>query len=191
MFRLPRLITILFFQLVFIVLFIAWLVLFCIKPVVFTPDSTTYQSTAAHLTDPTSLRPILFPLLLRITNVLHLKQGIVCYLVDLFSLGCMLVFWSPRKKSLSRTNIAIMVGFLLLPAIWSYCNTCLTESILPAVEAWIMILMVRLFFPNSKTSLAQAILCSVGIALLATLLKPWIMLYILGCSGLLAMVCWR
>jgi len=169
-------------------LFLSWLVLFCIKPVVFYPDSETYQATAAHLTDSTQVRPLLFPLLLRITGVLHLKLSIICFLADVFSLVCLLGLLSPRKPLFTRTNLGILIGFFLLPAIWSYCGTCLTESILPAVETWIVILLVWLFFPRRENSLALAILYSVTIALLASLLKPWIMLYVVGCSVLFALV---
>lgn len=179
-----------FLQFLFLLLFASWLGLFFIKPLVFFPDSETYQATAHHLKDPSQVRPLLFPLLLRITDALHLKLSIVCYLANVFSLICLLALAGPRKRLLSPTNLGIMIGFFVLPAIWSYCGTCLTESILPAVEIWIIIFLVRLFFPQRETSLALAILFSLVIALLATLLKPWIMLYVLGCSGLFAMISW-
>jgi hypothetical protein len=174
----------------FLLLFISWLVLFCIKPVVFYPDSETYQATAAHLTDPSQVRPILFPLVLRITGTLHLKLSIICFLTDVFGLVCFLGLLSPRKQLFTRTNLGIGIGFFLLPAIWSYCGTCLTESILPAVEIWIVILLVWLFFPRRENSLVLTILYSVAIALLASLLKPWIMLYVLGCSVLFVLLAW-
>lgn len=182
--------SILALRLISIVLCISWLVLFCIKPVVFYPDSETYQATAAHLTDSASIRPILFPLLLRITAALHLKLSVVCFLIDVLSLVCFLRFCAPRSKSSGRARPGILIAFLLLPAIWSYCGTCLTESILPAVEIWITILMLRLFFSDGNTSVASAIGLSVLIALLAILLKPWIMLYVLGCSALILMLGW-
>lgn len=156
---------------------------------VFFPDSVSYQATADHLGD-TYGRPVLFPLLLRITGKLHLKQSIVCYFVQILSLACFFWFCGPRKKLLSLTNIGILIGFLLLPAIWSYCGTCLTESILFAVEIWIIIFLSLLFFPKRQTSLLLVILYSVAIGLLAILLKPWIMIYVVGCSVLFAVIAW-
>lgn len=186
----PRRKIIISLQLVFVLLLVSWLILFCISPVVFFPDSESYQATTAHLTDSTSIRPILFPLLLRITDALHLKLSIVCFLIDIFSLVCFLRLAGPRRKLLSPTNLGLLIGFLLLPGIWNYCGTCLTESILPAVEIWIIILLVGLFFPGRELSLPSAILRSVAIAMLAALLKPWLMLYVLGSSALLIAVSW-
>ncbi|WP_407744890.1 hypothetical protein [Niastella sp.] len=156
----------------------------------FFPDSYDYLATADHLSDTSSGRPLLFPLLLRITGMLHLKQSIVCYFIQILSLACFFWFCGPRKKLLSLTNIGILIGFLLLPAIWSYCGSCLTESILFAVEIWIVIFLSLLFFPRRQTSLASAILYSVAIGLLAILLKPWIMIYVIGCSVLIAVIAW-
>jgi len=75
-----------------------------------------------------------------------------------------------------------------LPTIWSYCSACLTESILFAVEIWIVIFLSLLFFPKRQLSLISAILYSVAIGLLAILLKPWIMIYVVGCSVLFAVI---
>jgi hypothetical protein len=186
MFRIPSRTRIISFQLIVLLLFISWLILFCIKPVTILPDSYGYLATADNLSDTSSSRPLLFPLLLRMTNTLHLKQSIVCYFVQILSLIGFFWFCGPRKKLLSLTNIGILTGFLLLPAIWSYCGACLTESILFAVEIWIVIFLSLLFFPRRQNSLVLVILYSVAIALLAILLKPWIMIYVVGCSVLLA-----
>lgn len=190
MFRIPPRTHIIFFQLFAILLFVSWLILLCIKPVAFFPDSATYLATADHLSDTSSGRPILFPLLLVITSALHLKQSIVCYFVQMLSLVSFFWFCGPRKKLLSLTNIGILIGLLLLPAIWSYCGSCLTESILFAVEIWIVIFLSLLFFPRRQTSLVKVILYSVAISLLAILLKPWLMLYVVGCSVLFAAIAW-
>lgn len=190
MLRIPTRPRILFFQLFALVLFIAWLVLFCIQPVVFLPDSYGYLETANHLSDNSTSRPLLFPFLLRITNTLHLKQSIVCYFINILSLLSFFRLCGTRKKRLSVTNTGLFAGLLLLPAIWSYCGACLTESILFAVEIWIVIFLSLLFFPKRPASLASAILYSVAIALLAILLKPWIMLYVVGCSVLFALIAW-
>jgi hypothetical protein len=190
MFRIPSRTRIIFFQLLALLLFISWLILFCIKPVTLLPDSDGYLATADHLSDNSTSRPLLFPLLLRITNTLHLKQSIVCYLIQILSLACFFWFCGPRKKLFSSTNFGILTGFLLLPAIWGYCGACLTESILFAIEIWIVIFLSLLFFPKRHTSLALAILYSVAIGLLAILLKPWIMLYVVGCSVLFAAIAW-
>jgi len=190
MFRITSRTRLIFFQLIAILLFVSWLILLCIKPVNFFPDSDGYLATADHLGDTSSGRPVLFPLLLLITNKLHLKLSIVCYFIQILSLVCFFWFCGPRKKLLSLTNIVVLIGFLLLPAIWSYCGACLTESILFAVEIWIVIFLSLLFFPRRQTSLASAILYSVAIALLAILLKPWIMLYVVGCSVLFALIAW-
>jgi hypothetical protein len=188
MLRIPTRTPKIFFQLIAILLFISWLILFCVKPVTFLPDSDGYLATANHLSDNSTSRPLLFPLLLRITNTLHLKQSIVCYFINILSLLSFFWFCAPRKKLFSVTNTGILIGFLLLPAIWSYCGACLTESILFAVELWIVIFLSLLFFPKRQTSLALVILYSVAIALLAILLKPWIMLYVVGCSVLFAVI---
>jgi hypothetical protein len=188
MFRIPTRTRIILFQLLAILLFVSWLILLCIKPVTFLPDSDGYLATADHLSDTSSGRPVLFPLLLLITSKLHLKLSIVCYFIQILSLACFFWFCGPRKKLLSLTNIGILIGFLLLPAIWSYCGTCLTESILFAVEIWIVIFLSLLFFPRRQTSLALVILYSVAIGLLAILLKPWLMLYVVGCSVLFAVI---
>jgi len=180
----------LIFQLFALVLFVAWLILFCMNPVTYLPDSYGYLETANHLTDNSTSRPLLFPLLLRITNTLHLKQSIVCYFIQVLSLIGFCRYCGPRKKLLSVTNTGILAGFLLLPAIWSYCTTCLTESILFAVEIWIVVFLALLFFPNRSLSLGRAILYSVAIGLLACLLKPWIMLFVAGCSVLFAITAW-
>ena len=190
MLRIPTRPRIIFFQLFAIVLFVSWLVLLCIKPVIFLPDSDGYLETANHLSDNSTSRPLLFPLLLRIMNTLHLKQSIVCYFINILGLLGFFWFCGPRKKLLSVTNLGILIGFLLLPAIWSYCGACLTESILFAVEIWIIILLSLLFFPKRQHSLVRVILYSVAIGLLAILLKPWIMLYVVGCSVLFAVIAW-
>jgi hypothetical protein len=190
MLRIPPRTRILFFQLLAILLFVSWLVLFCINPVTFLPDSDGYLATADHLSDTSSGRPLLFPLLLRITNTLHLKQSIVCYFVQILSLVAFFWFCGPRKKLLSLTNTGILTGFLLLPAIWSYCGACLTESILFAVEIWIVIFLSLLFFPKHQNSLARVIAYSLAIGLLAILLKPWIMIFVVGCSVLFAVIAW-
>lgn len=190
MLRTPSRLHIIFTQFFALFLFVCWLVLLCIQPVVIAPDSYTYMATANNLGDTSSGRPILFPLLLLITEKLHLKQSIVYFLIQILSLVAFLWFFSPRKKLFSLTNTGIFIGFLMLPAIWSYCGTCLTESILFAVEIGIVILLYRLFFPKRPTSLLMAVVYSVVIALLATLLKPWLMLYVVGCSVLLAVIAW-
>jgi ABC-type multidrug transport system fused ATPase/permease subunit len=146
------------------------------------------MAMADNLGDTSSGRPILFPLLLLITNKLHVKQSILCYLIQGISLLSFLWFLSPRKKLFSLTNTGILIGFLMLPAMWSYSGSCLTESILFAVEILIVIFLYFLFFPKRPTSLVMAVVYSVAIALLATLLKPWIMLFVVGCSVLLAVI---
>lgn len=190
MLRIPSRSHIIFSQFFALFLFVAWLVLLCIQPVSIEPDSYTYMETANNLGDTSSGRPILFPLLLVITNKLHLKQSIVCYLIQILSLVAFLRYFSPGKKLFSLTNTGIFIGFLMLPAIWSYSGSCLTEAILFAVEIWIVIFLSRLFFPKRPTSLGMAVMYSVAIALLAILLKPWIMLYVVGCSVLLAVIAW-
>lgn len=171
-------------------LFVVWLVLLCINPVGIAPDSYGYIATADNLSDTSSGRPILFPLLLLITNKLHLKLSIVTYLIQILSLIAFLWHFGSRKNLFSLTNTGIVIGFLMLPAIWSYCGVCLTESILFAVQIWIVILLSFLFFPKQPISLVRVIVYSVIVALLATLLKPWIMLYVVGCSVLLAVIAW-
>ena len=190
MLRIPTRPRIIFFQLIAVVLFVTWLVLLCINPVKFYPDSDGYLETANHLTDNSTSRPLLFPLLLQIINTLHLKQSIVCFFINIFSLLSFFQLCGPRKKLFSVTNIGILTGFFLLPAIWSYCAACLTESILFAVEIWIVIFLSLLFFPKRPTSLVSVIIYSLAIALLGTLLKPWIMLFVVGCSVLFAVIAW-
>lgn len=190
MLRIPSRSYILFSQFFALFLFVCWLVLLCVQPVSIEPDSYTYMETAKNLGDTSSGRPILFPLLLLITNKLHLKQSIICYLVQIMSLVAFLRFFSPDKKLFSLTNTGIFIGFLMLPAIWSYTGSCLTESILFAVEIGIVILLSCLFFPKRPTSLLTAVVYSLAIALLATLLKPWLLLYVVGCSVLLAVIAW-
>jgi hypothetical protein len=186
--RIPTRPRIIFFQLITIVLFVSWLVLLCVQPVKFLPDSYGYLETANHLTDNSTSRPLLFPLLLRILNTLHLKQSIVCFFINILSLLSFFRLCGPHKKLLSVTNMGILIGFFLLPATWSYCGTCLTESVLFAVEIWIVIFLSLLFFPKRPTSLVSVIIYSLAIALLGTLLKPWIMLFVVGCSVLFAVM---
>jgi len=190
MLRIPPRIRSIFFLFLALLLFISWLVLFCIKPVTILPDSYTYLATVDHLGDTSSGRPVLFPLLLLISSQLHLKQSIVCYLIQVLSLAAFCWFCGPRKKLWSLTNIGIFTGLLLLPAIWSYCGSCLTESILFAVQLWIIIFLSFLFFPSRPISLVRVILYSVIISLLAILLKPWLMLYVVGCAALFVAIAW-
>ncbi|OQP50502.1 hypothetical protein A4H97_01285 [Niastella yeongjuensis] len=188
MFRIPTRARSIFFQFIAVFLFITWLILLCIKPVNFFPDSDGYLETANNLGDTSSGRPILFPLLLLITNKLHLKLSLVCYFIEIISLAALFWFCGPRKKLLSSTNFAILIVVLLLPAISSYCGACLTESILFAVEIWMVIFLSFLFFPKQPNSLAKTILYSLVICLLAILLKPWIMVYVVGCSVLFTVI---
>src|SRR4051794_2606939 len=107
MFRIPPQTRIIFFRLFAIFLFVSWLILFCIKPVIIAPDSYGYLETADNLSDTSSARPILFPLLLRIMSLLHLKQSIVCYFIQILSLLSFFWFCGPRKKLFSLTNTGI------------------------------------------------------------------------------------
>src|ERR1044072_480713 len=134
MLRIPPRSSILFSRFFALFLFISWLVLLCIQPVTIESDSYGYMATADNLGDTSSGRPILFPLILLITKTLHLKQSIVCYLIQTFSLLAFLWHAGARKELFALRNTGILIGFLLLPAIWSYCGSCLTESILFAVE---------------------------------------------------------
>ncbi|MBO9198738.1 MULTISPECIES: hypothetical protein [Niastella] len=177
-----------FFLILAIFLSISWLVLLIINPVIIAPDSYGYMETAKHLSDPSSSRPILFPLLILITNTLHLKLSIVCYFIQMASLVCFFWFCGPRKNLLSLANLGILIVFLLMPATWSYFGICLTESIIFAVEIWIVIFLSLLFFPARQNSLVSMVLYSLAIALLAITLKPWIMIYVVGCSVLFTVI---
>ena len=168
-------------------LFASWLILFIVNPVKMYPDSYGYFENAKNLFDPaqTMTRPILYSIFIRIIMGLHLKASIVSYLLNCASLLYLMRMAAGKGPLFSIQNTIVLVCLFMLTGIWSYCGTYLTESILPAVESWIFILLVKIFLPAEKIPVAGIIGYSVLIFLLATTLKPWIMVAVLMIGALL------
>jgi hypothetical protein len=161
------------------VLFLAWFLFLAFSPVVLHPDSISYQLDADHFTDPGwgGMRPPLFPFFLRLTQILGIKLSIATFLVNVASLVCFLLVAGYRQPLFSQRNLLLLTGFFLLPALWSFSGAKLTESIIPAVEAWIFILMIKLYFPRDEVSVGRMVLYALAACLLSILLKPWIMFF--------------
>ncbi|HEX3934170.1 MAG TPA: hypothetical protein VHW43_05790, partial [Puia sp.] len=169
------------------VLFFAWFLFLSFSPVASHPDSLSYQLDADHFTDPMwgGMRPPLFPLFLRLTDILGIKLSIATFLVNVASLVCFVLVAGYRQPLFSRRNSLLLTGFFVLPALWSFSGATLTESILPAVEASIFILMIKLYFPRNEVSVGRMVLYALGACLLSILLKPWIMFFTIVSACLL------
>ncbi|WP_431214128.1 hypothetical protein ACQ86N_04465 [Puia sp. P3] len=167
---------------VLFLLFSGWLYLFVTTPVRICPDSYGYFADADHLFEPgyQTIRPVLFPLFLRVLHGTPLKMSIVAYLLNCGSLLYMVKLGSGKARPLfSRRNTIVLISFLMLIGIWSYCGTYLTESILFAVQIWIFIFLYKIVFPIKAPNVLAAIGYALAICLLATTLKPWIMIMVL------------
>jgi len=86
---------------------------------------------------------------------------------------------SGKNPLFSLRNTIVLTAFLMLIGIWSYCGTYLTESILFAVQIWIFIFLYKVVFPPRGQNVLVTILYALVICLLATTLKPWIMIMVL------------
>jgi hypothetical protein len=168
------------------ILFLGWLFIFCRDSVIMAPDSYGYMADAKGLSDPTyqTIRPILFPAFLRLIGYGVLKMSVVTFLINIASLLYLLHIAEGRGRWFYRRTAVILICFLLLPGIWSYCGIYLTESILFAVEIWIFIFLTRVILPEKPVSLLMTIVYSLLIGVLAITLKPWIMIFVVV-SGLL------
>jgi hypothetical protein len=174
-------------QVVLFLLFASWLVLFIINPVRMAPDSYGYIADSKNLFDPyyRTMRPALFPFFLRILNSVHLKMSIIAYLLNCASLLYLVKMAGGGQPLFSRRNTIVLICFFMLTGIWSYSGIYLTESILFSVELWIFVLLLKIIFPVQKANPLIPILYSLIICLLATTLKPWIMIMILLSSAFL------
>jgi hypothetical protein len=178
-----------------IVLFLAWFLFLCFSPVAPHPDSLSYQLDADHFMDPNwgGMRPPLFPLFLHLTDILGIKLSLAAFLVNVASLVCFVLVAGYRQPLFSRRNSLLLTGFFLLPALWSFSGAKLTESVIPAVEAWIVILLIKLYFPRGEVSVGRMVLYALGACVLSILLKPWIMFFtvVSACLLLVAGVLFR
>ena len=174
-------------QVFLLLLFSGWLVLFIIDPVRMFPDSYGYIADSKNLFDPVyqTMRPFLFPFFLRILNGLHLKMSIIAYLVNCAGLLYLVKMASGKQPLFSQRNTIVLICFFMLTGIWSYSGTYLTESIIFSVELWIFVLLLKIIFPARKKGPLITILYSLIICLLATTLKPWIMIMVLLSSAFL------
>lgn len=168
-------------------LFSGWLVLFIVSPVKMAPDSYGYFNDSTHLFDPGfhTMRPVLYPLFLRIFSAVPVKMSIVAYLLNCASLLYLVKLSAGTQGLFSRRNTIVLIAFFMLVGIWSYCGTYLTESILFAVVLWIFVFLLKIFFPAKKQPIWMIVLYAMLVCLLATTLKPWIMIMILLSSALL------
>jgi len=168
-------------QAILFLLFCGWLYLFIVTPVRMCPDSYGYFADAEHLFEPgyQTIRPVLFPLFLRVLHNTPLKMSIVAYLVNCASLLYLVELASGKNRLFSRRNTIVMISFLMLVGIWSYCGTYLTESILLAVQIWIFVFLYKIIFPVKAPNVLVTIGYAMAICVLATTLKPWIMLMVL------------
>ena len=174
-------------QTALILLFLFWLIFLSLSPLGLHPDSPGYQQDADNLTLPgyVSMRPFLFPVFLHIADTLGVKMSILAFLINAGSLLFLIWYAGGRQKLFSARNSILLAGFFLLPALWSFSGSKLTESIIPAVETWIVVLMAEIFFPQWETSAGMIVVYSVVITLLSTTLKPWLMFFTLGSVCLL------
>jgi hypothetical protein len=174
-------------QVILFFLFSSWLILFIINPVRMAPDSYGYIADSKNLFDPAyrTMRPFLFPFFLLILNGVHLKLSITAYLLNCASLLYLVKMASGKQHLFSRRNTIVLICFFMLTGIWSYCGIYLTESILFSVELWIFVLLVAIIFPARKMNPLITVLYSFVICLLATTLKPWLMIMVLLSSAFL------
>lgn len=168
-------------QVILFLLFASWLVLFIVNPVRMAPDSYGYIADAKNLFDPAyqTMRPVLFPFFLGVLNSVNLKMSIIAYLLNCASLLYLVKMASGSGPLFSRRNTIILICFFMLTGIWSYCGIYLTESILFLVELWIFVFLFKIIFPVRKSNPLVTILYSLVICLLASTLKPWIMIMVL------------
>ncbi|HTI91154.1 MAG TPA: hypothetical protein VL727_11240 [Puia sp.] len=168
-------------QAILFLLFASWLVLFIVNPVRMAPDSYGYIADSKNLFDPSyqTMRPVLFPFFLRILNSIHLKMSITTYLLNCASLLYLVKMAAGSRPLFSLRNTIVLICFFMLTGIWSYSGIYLTESILFSVELWIFVLLLKIIFPERKMNQLITILYSLLICLLATTLKPWIMIMVL------------
>ena len=156
--------------------------MFIVTPVRICPDSYGYFADADHLFEPgyQTIRPVLFPLFLRVLYNTPLKMSVVAYLLNCASLLSMVKLAGGKARPLfSQRNTIVLISFLMLIGIWSYCGTYLTESILFAVQIWIFIFLYKIVFPIKTPNVLATIGYALAICLLATTLKPWIMIMVL------------
>jgi hypothetical protein len=151
------------------------------------PDSYGYIADSNNLFDPayTTMRPVLFPFFLQILSHANIKLSLAAYLLNSASLFYFVKMAGGMKYSLSRRNTIVLICFFMLTGIWSYCGTYLTESIILSVELWIFIFLVKILFPGKKANPLLTILYSLLVCMLATTLKPWIMIMVVLSGALL------
>ena len=168
-------------QALLFLLFSGWIYLLVVTPVRMCPDSYGYFADADHLFEPgyQTIRPVLFPLFLRVLHNTPLKMSIVAYLLNCASLLYMVKLAGGKNRLFSQRNTIVLISFLMLIGVWSYCGTYLTESILFAVQIWIFIFLYKIVFPVKTPNVLATIGYALAICLLATTLKPWIMIMVL------------
>ena len=169
-------------QALLFLLFSGWIYLLIVTPVRMCPDSYGYFADADHLFEPGyhTIRPVLFPLFLRVLHNTPLKMSLVAYLLNCVSLLYMVKLAGGKARPLfSQRNTIVLISFLMLIGIWSYCGTYLTESILFAVQIWIFIFLYKIVFPVKTSNVLATIGYAMAICLLAITLKPWIMIMVL------------
>lgn len=166
-------------QILLACLFIGWLILFITQPIHLTNDAEGYLTDAKSLFDPSyqTMRPVLFPFCLRVLSTLGLKLSVTAYLIN--AAGLLYFIRETSGKWFSLPNTLILIGYFLLTGIWSYCGTCLTESILLSVELWIFIFLTRMFFPKRTQAVWVTVVYALLICVLGITLKPWIMLMVI------------
>lgn len=166
---------------------LSWLILCITQAVHTTGDSEGYEIDARNLFVPSyqTIRPVLFPLFLRVVNTVGLKLSIGAYIIE----AAVFLYFirTSSGKWFSPSNCLVMIGYFLLTGIWSYCCSCLTESILLAVELGIFISLTRMFFPKGKQPIWVTVVYALLICLLGITLKPWIMLMIMLTAVLLTL----
>ncbi len=174
-------------QLILAVLFASWLILLYSSPVRLAPDSYGYLADAKNLTEPgyVTIRPILYPAYLRLMGNPGPGLSVISFLLNSASLLYLLYNSKGKTFLFSGRKTMVLICYFLMTGIWSYCGTCLTESILFAVEVWIFALITKIIFPPGRQHILVTVLYSILVSVLAITLKPWIMLMVLAVSVLL------
>lgn len=173
-------------QVILATLFAAWLILLYKYQVQLAPDSYGYLADSKNLLVPgyVTIRPILFPAYLRLLFSPGPALSIITFLLNSAGLLYLVYISGGRRRLFSVPNTIVLICYFLLTGIWSYCGSILTESILFSVDLWIFIFITKIIYPQRRQNPLLTILYSLVICLLATTLKPWIMVMVL-LSGLL------
>jgi hypothetical protein len=174
-------------QVILATLVTTWLILLYNYHVQLNPDSYGYLADSKNLLVPgyVTIRPILYPAYLRLLGSPGPVLSIITFLLNCAGLLYLVYISGGRRRLFSIPDTIVLICFFLLTAIWSYCGSILTESILFSVVLWVFVFITKIIFPKQIQHPLVTVLYSILVCILSITLKPWILAMVLLVSALL------